>query len=84
MSPDTSDNQLNSALSGILALDLSTGLAGALATMFLCDNGARVVRVTEPGQPVVRAEPIYALWDRGKEVVTANIASDRGALDRLA
>ncbi len=83
MPSDTNDNQQNSALSEILVLDLSTGLAGALATMFLCDNGARVVRVTEPGQPVVRAEPVYALWDRGKEVVTADIATERDALDHL-
>ncbi len=84
MSSDSNETQTESALSGILVLDLSTGMAGALATMFLSDNGARVVRVAEPGQPVIRSAPVYALWDRGKEIVLADLDSDREALDRLA
>ena len=58
-----------SALDGITVIDLSTGLAGALASMFLADNGARVVRVAFCDEDVVRAPGIFAVYDRGKEVL---------------
>ena len=58
-----------SALDGITVLDLSDGMAGALAGMFLCDNGARVIRVDTPGTEEQRSDPGYAVWDRGKESV---------------
>ena len=38
-----------SALDGITVLDLTDDPAGALTTMFLCDHGARVIRVFTPG-----------------------------------
>ena len=58
-----------SALDGITVIDLSTGLAGALASMFLADNGARVVRVALCDEDVVRTPGIFAVYDRGKEVL---------------
>ena len=58
-----------SALYGITVIDLSTGLAGALASMFLADNGARVVRVAFRDEDVVRTPGIFAVYDRGKEVL---------------
>ena len=58
-----------SALDGITAIDLSTGLAGALASMFLADNGARVVRIAFRDEDVVRTPGIFAVYDRGKEVL---------------
>ena len=39
------------ALDGLTVLDLGTGPAAALATMFLGDHGARVVRLVAPGTP---------------------------------
>ena len=57
------------ALDGITVIDLSTGLAGALASMFLADNGARVVRVAFRDEDVLRRADIFAVYDRGKEVV---------------
>ncbi len=57
-----------SALSGITVLDLSGGLAAALASMFLADNGARVIRIVSDDSQVVRRPDIFALYDRGKEV----------------
>ena len=58
-----------SALDGITVIDLSTGLAGALASMFLADNGARVVRLAFRDEDVLRRPDIYAVYDRGKDVV---------------
>ena len=58
-----------SALDGITVIDISTGLAGALASMFLADNGARVVRVAFRDEDVTRHPDIYAVYDRGKDVV---------------
>ena len=58
-----------SALDGITVIDLSTGLAGALASMFLADNGARVVRVAFRDEDVLRRPDIFAVYDRGKDVV---------------
>ncbi len=57
-----------SALSGMTVVDMSAGYAGALASMFLSDNGARVVRVAFRDADIVRAPDIFALYDRGKEV----------------
>ncbi len=72
-----------SALDGITVLDLGTGSAAALATMFLSDNGARVIRVVQPEDARMR-DGGFIVWDRGKEVLKldlAAVASDRdGAL----
>ena len=73
-----------SALDGITVLDLSDGMAGALAGMFLCDNGARVMRVDAPGTEEQRSDPGYAVWDRGKESVYLDLhqALDDAKIDR--
>ena len=63
-----------SALEGITVLDLTDGMAGALAGMFLCDNGARVIRVDAPGPQDQRTDPSYAVWDRGKESVFLDLS----------
>lgn len=54
-----------SALDGLTVIDLTDGPAGALTTMFLCDHGARVLRVLDTHQPVSR-QGGYLVWDRGK------------------
>ena len=58
-----------SALSGITVIDLSDGLAAALASMFMVDNGARVIRVVFDDSEVVRNPDIFAIYDRGKVVM---------------
>ncbi len=68
-----SDTQ--SVLSGITVIDLSDGLAAALASMFMADNGARVIRVVSDESEVVRKPDIFAIYDRGKEVVRLNTDS---------
>lgn len=55
-------------------------MAGALAGMFLCDNGARVVRIGAPESEAERQAPAYAAWDRGKESVFLDLPEALGAL----
>ncbi len=49
-----------SALDGIKVLDMTDGMAGALAIMFLCDNGARVIRIEMPANGAPRTNPATA------------------------
>ena len=67
----------SSALGGLTVADLSGGFAAALCSMFLADNGARVVRVVFDDEDAVRGADVFALYDRGKEVV--RIDGDDGA-----
>ncbi len=69
---------MGSALDGITVLDLTDGMAGALAGMFLADNGARVIRVDRPGPEDQRSDPAYAVWDRGKESIFLDLSSALG------
>ncbi len=69
-----------SALDGITVLDLTRDMVGALATMVLCDNGARVVRVETPESEHVRSRPGYAVWDRGKESIVLDLSDAASAL----
>ena len=54
-----------SALDGITVLELSHSPAGAMAGMFLCDHGARVIRLLDRNAPTTRHGG-YLVWDRGK------------------
>lgn len=62
-----------SALDGITVLDLTDGPAGALATMLLCDHGARIIRVVDIHATALRRGG-YVVWDRGKECVQLDLA----------
>lgn len=73
-----------SALDGITVIDLTRGRPGALAGMFLCDNGARVIRLELPDDENERAEPIYMVWDRGKESVCLDISAEPDSFRKLA
>ncbi len=70
------------ALDGVTVLDLSTGEAGALATMFLSDCGARVLRATGKAAPLFR-DGGFVIWDRGKEAIDLDIDAD-GAVAAVA
>ena len=68
-----------SALDGITVLDLGTGPAAALATMFFSDHGARVIRIVQPEDAGMR-DGGFIVWDRGKAVVKLDLraaAADR-------
>ncbi len=72
-------------LDGLRVVDLSWGLAGALSTLVLADYGAEVIRVEPPDGDLLRAEPAFALWGRGKQSVVLDLrrADGRAAARRL-
>ncbi|MBO0728811.1 MAG: CoA transferase, partial [Acidimicrobiaceae bacterium] len=75
------------ALQDLVAVDLTTGLAGAYAGKLLCDLGARVVMVEPPGGSPLRARPplgpdqssaMFAHLSGGKEsVIPPDTDADR-------
>ena len=71
-------------LDGITVLDLTSGGAGAFATMFLSDCGARVMRAVRPEAPLFR-DGGFVIWDRGKEAIDLDPSSAEGqaALEKL-
>ena len=72
------------ALEGISVLDCTQGMAGALATMFLSDFGADVIRIERPDNGPVAENPAYRVWNRGKRSVHLDILQDADAFERLA
>lgn len=83
------------AMSGLRVLDLSRILAGPLATMWMADLGADVLKVEQPdvgdetrrwGPPFLRGQSAYYLAvNRGKRGITLDLTDPRSrpALDRL-
>jgi len=61
-------------LDGITVLDLSTGPAAALATMFLSDMGARAMRAVGPAAPLFR-DGGFTIWDRGKAAIDLDVTA---------
>ena len=59
-------------LDGLTVVDLSSGMPGALATMLLADNGARVIKVEPQGGDPFRSFPPTAVWSRGKDAATCS------------
>ena len=72
------------ALEGITVLDLTDGPAGAIATMFLADNGARVIHAMPEGGGAMRTDAAYRIWDRGKESIFLDVQADVSAFRRMA
>lgn len=64
---------MTNVLQGITVLDLSTGIAGAVAGMFLSDNGAKVNRTTCSDKPSERNNPGFHVWDRGKHKIDIDV-----------
>lgn len=62
-------------LSGVRVVNLGSQWASRLAAMLLAEQGAEVLEIAKPGRP---AEPVDALLDRGKQVVTVDL-TDRAA-----
>ena len=75
---------MSGALDGFTVVDLTTGAAGAMATMFLSDHGARVIRVVGADVAALR-DGGYVIWDRGKECVRIDLGQvDASHVDRDA
>ena len=72
-------------LAGLRVLDLTTGMPGAVATMFLADYGAEVVKVARPGAPSAQ-DRACRTWDRGKAGIVLDLhdPADRDVARSLA
>ena len=71
-----------SALDGITVLELSHSPAGAMAGMFLCDHGARVIRLLDSAEPAMRRGG-YRVWDRGKAGRRLDLSQAAAAYENL-
>ena len=58
---------MTTALDGLRVVDFTWGLAGAITTMVLADNGAEVIKVEPPQGDPQRPMPSFAQWHRGKQ-----------------
>ena len=80
-----------SALKDIIVLDLSRGKAGAVASMFLADNGARVIRVSDDSRTnifeISKNENFYetefAFFNRGKELLKIDVSKELKFIESL-
>jgi len=64
---------VSAVLDGLRVVDLSWGLAGAITTMVLADNGADVIKVEPRSGDPQRVEPAFAQWHRGKRSVVLDL-----------
>jgi crotonobetainyl-CoA:carnitine CoA-transferase CaiB-like acyl-CoA transferase len=60
--------------SRVRVVDLTTGMAGPMASMMLADHGADVVKVEGPNGDWARALPAFVQWNRGKRSVVLDLA----------
>jgi len=75
--PVGEDAGMTGPLGGLRVVDLSTGIAGAITTMLLADQGADVVKVEPPGgDRLRRTESGARVWARGKRSVVFDVHVD--------
>lgn len=75
----TAETPRSGPLKDLVVLDLTWGVAGPLATMFMADYGAEVIKLEPPGGDRFRALlPAYTVWQRGKKSLTLNLKSGPG------
>lgn len=67
---------MSGALDGVVVVDLTEGMAGPLASMWLADHGAEVWKIEPPAGDRARSEPGFHLWNRGKRSVVLDLLDD--------
>jgi len=80
------EKYMSGPLSGFRILDLSAVLSGPLATMFLCDQGAEVIKVEPTHGDIVRQmgggrsgfSPSFLSANRGKKSIAVDLKSNEG------
>jgi crotonobetainyl-CoA:carnitine CoA-transferase CaiB-like acyl-CoA transferase len=65
-------------LDDLKVLDLTRGMAGALATMMMADNGADVVKVEAPDGDPLRRLPAHHAWNRNKRSIVCDLKTNAG------
>lgn len=73
------------ALAGVTVLDFTAQLPGPLATLFLADAGAEVIKIERPGEGEVgRADDaVFAMRNRGKRSIAIDLKQDSALLNPL-
>lgn len=69
---------MDSALSGVVVLDVATDMAGSHACMLLADMGAEVLKVELAGQQDWRGSLPFHLWNRGKKSICLDLDKEGG------
>lgn len=71
-------------LEGLRVVEIGQYVAAPLAATIFADLGAHVVKVERPGgDPLRRDPPAFAAWNRGKETVELDLATDAGRSEAL-
>ncbi|WP_256790173.1 CoA transferase [Frankia sp. AvcI1] len=70
---------MSGAYDGVRVLDASGAIAGAMAAMYLADQGADVVRLLPPGRGPLDGGPGALCWDRNKRLCALDRAAPAGA-----
>ena len=78
MPGDERGDRQGPALRGLRAVEVGGGIAGPLAAMLLADAGVEVVKVEPPGGDPARADPGFAVWNRGKRGIVADLTTLAG------
>jgi len=60
-------------LAGLVVLDISTVMPGAIAGMLFADHGAEVIKVEPPGGAFYAHDLTRKAWDRGKTSITLDL-----------
>jgi crotonobetainyl-CoA:carnitine CoA-transferase CaiB-like acyl-CoA transferase len=74
---------VSSALGGLRVVDFSNTLAGTQISQLLADFGAEVTHVEPPGGSILREQPAWPFWGRGKRSIVLDLKhEDDAALAR--
>jgi crotonobetainyl-CoA:carnitine CoA-transferase CaiB-like acyl-CoA transferase len=79
---------MTTPLDGLVVIDISQVMPGAIAGMLLADHGAEVIKVEPAGGAFFAGDPSRKSWDRGKLSITLDIGNEtdrtslRGLIDR--
>jgi crotonobetainyl-CoA:carnitine CoA-transferase CaiB-like acyl-CoA transferase len=65
-------------LDGVRIVDLTSMVAGPMATMVMSDHGAEVIKVEPPRGDPMRAYEGYRVWNRGKSSVVLDLRESEG------
>ncbi len=64
-------------LEDVIVIDLSQGMAGAMATMLLADYGANVIKIEPTETDFLDSAAGYTIWNRGKRSVAINLSTPK-------
>jgi crotonobetainyl-CoA:carnitine CoA-transferase CaiB-like acyl-CoA transferase len=70
--------QVSSALDGLLVIDTSASFVGSAASGLLADFGAHVIMIEKPGGSILRSQPAWPFWGRGKSSRLLDLTTTEG------